>query len=267
MSGPRALEGIQTSIPMEEAYGTDLAYIHDAGFGGIAYDAARRLIEELVRAGRREGTVVDLGCGSGILAHHVLEAGYAVFGVDVSDAMVAMARQRAPGAKFQVGSFVSTTLPSCVAVTAIGEVLNYAFDTTNNERARTELFKRVYQALVPGGLWLFDMAGPERATPGQPQRTFADGPDWAVLAETDVASGVLTRTITTFRQVGTLYRRSTEVHRLALVDESAVLESLRAAGFEASSLPGYGTTRLPQGLVAFLARKPTHTALSGSERA
>ena len=243
---------------MEDAYGTDLAYIHDAGYGGIAYDAARLLTEELARVGCREGTVVDLGCGSGILAHHVLEAGYGVVGVDVSDAMVAMARKRAPGAKFHVGSFVSTALPRCVAVTAIGEVLNYAFDTANDSRARAELFERVYHALVPGGLWLFDMAGPERATPGQGQRTFAEGSDWAVLVETDVASGMLTRTITSFRQVGTTYRRSTEVHRLSLVDQAAVLESLRAAGFESSIIAAYGATSLPQGLVAFLARRPSH---------
>ena len=142
-----------------------------------------------------------------------------------------------------------------MAVTAIGEVLNYAFDTANNDRVRAELFERVYRALLPGGLWLFDMAGPERATPGQRHRTFAEGSGWAVLVETDVAAGMLTRTITSFRQVGSTYRRSTEVHRLGLVDHAIVLESLSAAGFDASSIASYGAMSLPQGLVAFLARK------------
>jgi SAM-dependent methyltransferase len=189
------------SMPMENAYGTDLAYIHDAGYSDLARDAARRLVEELARIGCREGTVVDLGCGSGILARHVLQAGYGVVGVDVSDAMVALARERAPGATFHVGSFVSTDLPRCVAVTAIGEVLNYAFDPANDDRGRIGLFERVYRALVPGGLWLFDMAGPARAAPGQRHRTFAEGSDWAVLVETDVAASMLTRTITSVRQV------------------------------------------------------------------
>jgi hypothetical protein len=148
-----------------------------------------------------------------------------------------------------------------VAVTAIGEVLNYAFDTANDDSGRAELFERVYRALVLGGLWLFDMAGPERATPGERHRTFAEGSGWAVLVETDLAAGVLTRTITSFRRVGTTYRRSTEVHRLRLVDQAAVLESLRTAGFEASSIAGYGATRLPQGVAAFLARKPRNAAV------
>jgi SAM-dependent methyltransferase len=248
-------------MPIESAYGIDLAYIHDVGYGGIARDAARRLIEELARIGCQDGTVVDLGCGSGILAQHVLEAGFRVVGVDASDAMVVIAQKRAPAAEFHVGSFVSTPLPRCVAVTAIGEVLNYAFDTANDSHARAELFGRVYQALVPGGVWLFDMAGPERAILGHGHRTFSEGSDWAVLVETDVTTRMLTRTITSFRQVGTAYRRSTEVHRLGLVDPAAVLESLRSAGFEASSIAGYGVTRLPQGVTAFLARKPVNTAV------
>jgi SAM-dependent methyltransferase len=245
-------------MPIEDAYRDDLAYIHDVGHGTIARAAAGRLVEELVGVECRAGTVVDLGCGSGILARALIEAGYHVVGTDVSDAMVALARTQAPRAEFRVGSFVSADLPVSVAVTAIGEVLNYAFDSANDDHARTELFQRAYKALVPGGVLLFDIAGPERARPDEPHRTFAAGPDWAVLVETSLegATGVLTRHITSFRQIGTLYRRDAEVHRLALVDPVAVLKSLRTVGFEAQTLPGYGAVTLPPGVVAFLGRKP-----------
>jgi len=37
-------------MQIEGAYGIDLPYIHDAGHGGIARDAAGRLIEALARA-------------------------------------------------------------------------------------------------------------------------------------------------------------------------------------------------------------------------
>lgn len=244
-------------MPIEPAYRGDLAYIHDAGYGGLARDAARRLTGELADAGFREGTVVDLGCGSGILAHHMHEAGYRIVGIDVSDAMVALARMRAPESEFHVGSFVSAELPVCVAVSAIGEVLNYAFDTGNDSRARDELFGRVREALVPGGLLMFDVAGPERATGGR-HRTFTAGSDWAVLVETDwdAAERVLTREITTFRQVGALYRRDTETHRLALVDQASVLHSLRSAGFQAQPIASYGALPLPDGVIGFLGRKP-----------
>jgi SAM-dependent methyltransferase len=250
-------------MPIADGYREDLAYIHDVGYGAMARAAAGRLVEELVRVGCRAGTVVDLGCGSGILARALTEGGYHVVGTDVSDAMVALARTQAPRAEFRVGSFVSAELPVSVAVTAIGEVLNYAVDSANDDDARTELFRRAYEALVPGGVLLFDIAGPERFRPGAPHRTFATGPDWAVLVQTDLepATGVLTRHITTFRQVGALYRRNAEVHRLALVDPAAVLESLRTVGFEVQVLAAYGAVSLPPGIVACLGRKPAANAL------
>jgi SAM-dependent methyltransferase len=243
-------------MPFADAYRDDLAYIHDSGYGGVARDAARRLVDELARVGFRDGTVVDLGCGSGLLARALVDAGYHVVGIDVSDAMVALARTRTPEAEFRVGSFVSAELPVCVAVTAIGEVLNYAFDSANDESARADLFRRAYEALVPGGLLLFDVAGPERGTPGA-HRTFAEGHDWAVLVETvlDAATGVLTRNITSFRQIGTVYRRDTEVHRLTLVDPSEVQESLRAVGFGVQKIASYAAEPMAKGMMTFMSRK------------
>jgi SAM-dependent methyltransferase len=246
------------------AYREDLAYIHDAGHGAIASDAAERLITELAVAPHPGGTVVDLGCGSGILAGALVRAGYQVVGIDMSDAMVALARARAPNAEFHVGSFVSTDLPTSVAVTAIGEVVNYTFDPANGEPALTDLVRRAYEALVPGGVFLFDVAGPDRAQSNlsESHRTHATGRDWAVFVETAIEpGGVLTRHITSFRQVGDLYRRADEVHRLVLLETEAVLDLLRVAGFEAEILAKYRLVQLPRGVVAFLGRKPVPRAV------
>lgn len=238
------------------AYREDLARIHDAGYGDLARDAAALLIDELARGAHRGGTVVDLGCGSGVLAARVCEAGYRVLGIDVSDAMIALARERAPKAEFRAGSFVSADLPRCVAVAAIGEVLSYGFDPSNDDRARAALFRRVHDALVPGGVFLFDVAGREQAKPGR-YRSYTQGADWAVLVETDVdpAAGLLTREITTYRLVGGRYRRDVELHRLVLLDTEEMLAALRAVGFEARTIAGYGAASLPPGLVAFACRK------------
>ncbi|MGH9145123.1 MAG: class I SAM-dependent methyltransferase, partial [Vicinamibacterales bacterium] len=108
----------------------------------------RRWRVELSRVGLATGTIVDLGCGSGILARHLTDAGYAIVGFDVSDAMVAIARTHVPNAEFHVGSFVTARIPSCVGVAAIGEVLNYAFDDGNDPSACRQLFSRVHKALA-----------------------------------------------------------------------------------------------------------------------
>ena len=249
-------------MPIQSGYRADLAYIHDVGHGAIARDAAARLIKELSGLGHT-GTVVDVGCGSGILAQAMTGAGFDVIGVDVSDAMLALARTRVPSAEFRVGSFVATAVPECSAVTAVGEVLCYAFDSANDDRERTSWLRRVYEALRPGGVLLFDIAGPERVPLRGSHRTWAIETDWAVLAESAIeeTTGMLVRKIISFRRIGTLYRRDDEVHRLSLIDPATMLATLRALGFEAEIIPMYGSVSLPPGVVAFRCRKPVANAV------
>lgn len=237
-------------------YRDDLAFIHDAGFGQLATSAAGVLVEELRRSGVRDGLVVDLGCGSGILAGLLHDAGHRVVGIDLSEALVEIARTRVPDAEFRVGSFVTAEIPACVAVTAIGEVLGYAFDDANSASSRAALFGRIHDALAPGGVLLFDMAAPARAPADGPRRMSAEGPDWAVLAEADgdPARAWLTRRITTFRRVGELYRRDAETHRLQLVEPADVTAALERVGFSVEVRSAYGSLALPEGLVGFLAR-------------
>ncbi|MBT4868235.1 MAG: class I SAM-dependent methyltransferase, partial [Planctomycetaceae bacterium] len=43
------------------AYETDLAFVHDSGFGGFANDSAPGLLAAFNKAGINDGPVVDLG--------------------------------------------------------------------------------------------------------------------------------------------------------------------------------------------------------------
>ncbi len=47
--------------------------------------------------------ILDVGCGQGVLAHHVLKAGARYLGVDASAAMIRHARKRREGVSFEVG--------------------------------------------------------------------------------------------------------------------------------------------------------------------
>ncbi len=240
-------------------YRPDLAYVHDIGFGHLATGGGRALLGELRRRGLKEGTIVDIGCGGGIAAGVFAESGYAVVGLDLSRAHIEIARRRVPQATFRVGSFVDTDLPRCIAACAIGEVLNYGFDDRNGRAARSVLFGRVFAALAAGGVFLFDVAGPDRA-PDRPTRTFFEGDDWALLVETAAEAGGLTRRIVTYRRAGGSYRRDSETHRLRLIPPGDVVSELRAVGFGVEEVGRYGDRPLPPGLHGFIAHKPPGAA-------
>jgi len=243
---------------MAEAYHEDLAYIHDAGFGRFARSAAPILLGELRQRGLNNGPVIDLGCGSGILAAEVSAAGYDVLGFDLSQGMIALARKRAPKARFRRQSFWTVDFPRCVAVAAIGECFNFLFDGDHTDDALGERFRRIYNALCPEGLFLFDVAQPGRVPGSGVQHHYREGENWAVLVavEEDRERRLLTRRITSFRKVGKLYRRDHVVHRLRLFAGSELADRLRGLGFRVRLLRGYGALRFPPGYVALLARKP-----------
>jgi SAM-dependent methyltransferase len=242
---------------MEDAYREDLAYIHDAGFGGYACGAAALLLEELPRRGFDRGLVIDLGCGSGILSEALSARGFDLLGIDISAAFIALARKRVPGGVFRVESLLTARLPRCVAVAAVGECVNYLFDERHSFEKVHQLLCHAFEALTPGGLLVFDVAEPGRV-PGGASRTWTEGEDWAVLVTTeeDRQQGLVTRHITSFRRVGELYRRDHEVHRLRLLPRAQVVSWLRGIGFEAQLLGAYGPVRFPPGMVGFLARRP-----------
>ncbi len=243
---------------MSDAYGDDLTYIHDTGHGDLARAAAQTVIAALRRTGRERGRVVDLGCGSGIFARALLDAGFDVTGFDLSEAMIATALRRAPRADFHVGSFLDADIPACVAVTAIGECFSYLFDEKVAGAGLDRLFERVHRALEPRGIFVFDVAAPGRLRGASPQRYWREGEDWAVLieADEDAPERRLTRSITTFRRTGEAWRRDHETHVLRLHSRRELETRLRAAGFRVRALTAYGTLRLAPGQLGFCARKP-----------
>ncbi len=239
-------------------YKDDLAYIHDVGFGDFAKQATPGLLGILRQCGITKGLIVDLGCGSGIWAQELIKAGYEVLGVDISEAMLKIARKRAPQARFIKKSFLKMRLPKCAAVTAIGECFNYLFDKSNNQRALCRFFSQVHEALAPGGVLIFDIVAPGLASGSRPSPRHSLGKDWAILLQVDEDSRkhILTRRMTTFRRVGKLYRRDEEIHRCQLYKGSELAGELRRLGFKVRLLHGYGTFQLYKNRVGFVARKP-----------
>jgi hypothetical protein len=133
-------------------------------------------------------------------------------------------------------------------------VLNYGFDDRNNRTARFAFLQRVYDTLAESGVFLLDVAGPDRAPVGS-TKTFFEGEDWTVLVEVPSEGDVLSRRIVTYRRTDEHYRRDMELHKLHLISPQEVASDLRSVGFDVRQINQYDNQRLPRGLHGFMARK------------
>lgn len=236
---------------MSAFYAEDLAAIHAEAFETLAESAAMTLLPHLSSAAVC-GRLLDVGCGAGPLTRRLAERGYCVWGLDLSPALIRRARARAPGAELICGSVLDVDLPAGSAAAAIGEVLNYA--TADDADALARVFRKIFDALEPGGVFLFDLASPGRGHNG---RAFSEGDEWAVGMVTTELDCRLIRKIATFRKAENgAWRRSDEVHHLRLWPVRDVTERLVSVGFETERLDSYHGANLPPALNVYLARKP-----------
>jgi hypothetical protein len=130
------------------------------------------------------------------------------------------------------------------------------FDPDNNEQLLVQLFERIYQSLIPNGVFIFDIAEPGQVDKNNNQH-FTEGNDWIVLVEKEenLETSILTRRIITLRKVGQYYRRNEEVHHVRLYRSTDIAHKLRQVGFKVETMRSYGQYQLPKAHAAFIARK------------
>lgn len=106
------------------------------------------------------GPVADLGCGPGHVTAYLSSLGLEAFGVDVSSGMIAQARARNPGLRFEVGSMAALDIPDG---SLGGLVSRYSIIHTAPDDAPAILaeFSRV---LAPAGCALISFPGTDDAS-------------------------------------------------------------------------------------------------------
>ena len=230
-------------------YATDLAYIHDEGFGDFACKAAPHVVRRLRILGRSRAQVVEIGCGSGVLTQFLTHAGHDVLGIDVSNAMIRLARRRAAKAVYRVASWHGFAPPACDAIVAVGECLNYlSTDPGSHRKALNAFLGRAGRALRPGGMLLFDFLEP---CPGLPprRRVHRCGRDWAVVVDVEESWDLIIRHITSVRFAAGRCRCTEETHRQLRLSRAQIERTLRSAGFAVRFCRGYGRAPLGNGRV------------------
>ncbi|MET9682025.1 class I SAM-dependent methyltransferase [Streptomyces coeruleorubidus] len=99
---------------------------------------------ELVGEG---GEVADLGCGPGRVTGYLASRGLSVFGLDLSESMLAIARRENPGLRFEQGSMLELDLPDG---SLDGVVSWYSTIHTPLDRL-PDVFAEFGRVLRPGG--------------------------------------------------------------------------------------------------------------------
>jgi SAM-dependent methyltransferase len=236
-------------------YRDDLALVHHRGFGFHAAACAPGILELLAPVRERNGLVVEVGCGSGLLTAELLAAGHRVLATDASPAMLALARaavgDRAEG--IETLRLPDDEIPAADAIVAVGHPLNYLPDLASFERA----VEAIGAALRPGGIVAFDvcdLAWGRRDLSTQARA----GEEWAIITEFSLPSrDRFVREITTFLPNGDgTWRRDHERHENVLVDVTRVPGVLAGQGVEASVRPAFGTETLMAGLFAIAGSRP-----------
>ncbi|MFI6224034.1 class I SAM-dependent DNA methyltransferase [Nocardia salmonicida] len=122
-------------------------------------DLTRRLLDEtpeeravlasfadLVRT-QGAGPVVDVGCGTGRITAHLSQLGVEVFGIDLSPAMIEVARRDHPGLRFDLGCMTSLALADA---SMAGLLAWYSLIHIPDDEIRS-VFTHFQRVLRPGG--------------------------------------------------------------------------------------------------------------------
>ncbi|MEV4014346.1 class I SAM-dependent methyltransferase [Nonomuraea angiospora] len=109
--------------------------------------AALAAFAELVRTGGAGTLVAELGCGPGHMTAHLRDLGLDAFGIDLSPAMIKLAREAHPDLRFEVGSMDAIDL----ADGALDGVLSWYSVIHTPPQELPPYFAEFHRVLAPGG--------------------------------------------------------------------------------------------------------------------
>ena len=237
-------------------YRAALAKIHHEGFGFHADACAPGILALLAPILARQGVVLEIGCGSGLLTKHLTDAGHRVIATDASPAMLDIARTYAPDAiEHRTLALPDDPLPEVDAIVSTGHALSY-IDTRERIEAALVACAR---ALRPGGVLALDLEdlSTRDAQMARPPAVWV-GEDWALFMER------VSDRPTHFARVQTVfvmeddgrYRREHERHDNVLIDvEGVVPRLLEGEGLAVTVGPSFGDETNMEGLMVVVATR------------
>ena len=213
----------------------NLAVSYDRLTNDVDYESTVRFYSDILkREGLHPRTAVDLACGTGSVALLLAQMGLEVTAVDLSEEMLTVAQQKAQKLE-NPPRFICQPLQELrrykgvdLAVCAL-DSLDYITEPGDCKEA----IRRIYKALNPGGIFIFDVNTPEklRAMDGQ---VFLDEDEDVYCVwrgEFDQKTNICSYGMDLFQRRGAVWERSFEEHREYAYSASQLKAYLKAAGF------------------------------------
>ncbi len=168
------------------------------------------------------GALLELACGTGTVALAMARKGWRVYGVDGSAEMLAQARRKQATSRSEDSQELDILWSQqdmrhlCLSepvqlATCLYDSLNYMLASDDLQA----VFRGVYRALEPGGLFVFDMNTPWALATFWDDSTYVtDTPGLTVILESrfDAYRQRTTVKVTCFERQGELYRKAIEEH-------------------------------------------------------
>ncbi len=213
-----------------------LAWFYDMYWGPASRDQLLPVLEEILLDDLPEAArILDLACGTGQVTAALEEAGYDMVGIDGSRAMLAYARNNAPGVEFLRADARTFELDEPVdAVICLFESLNHIM----TEGELGDVFANVADTLVDDGVFLVDV---NMAPAYGEDWVGTDGiiePDHVLFTENraDTADQTATSEVTLFRHAHGAWRRQGMRLDHRWFDEEVILDKLAQAGFDRAAI-------------------------------
>ena len=256
-------------------YSASFARIYNLRWARFAQTVAPELraFYEATPVGAHNRALLDVCCGTGQLALHFLDSGYSVTGLDLSVPMLEYARANAaPYIVTGQARFIEADAANFTVADQYGLAVS-TFDALNHLPDFASLrgcFESVYAALVPGGLFIFDLNTPA-ALRNWNNFSLEDTPELMQVTRAiyDEAQGKAYTRISGFvqREDG-LYDRFEEYAVETAFDLEEARRALLDCGFTSARIARLADLNQPledpdrETRVYFVARKPEEAASS-----
>lgn len=191
----------------------------------------------LIRSkGDEPKNILELGCGTGNITRELLDRGYEVVGIDISEEMLELAEEKT----LEFGDKVILITQDITAldfevyeidtVIACNDTFNYILE----ERQLQSLFDYLYPRIKRGGQFVFDISSEYKLRNILGNHTYGESfEDMAFLWENfyDEQSGLIQMEINIFTRDGNGYVRDIETHYQRSYSIEKITEMLQKSGF------------------------------------